>query len=205
MNEGNPPLHKWIRECKKVLIRNEKSKKMGKEMNITFKQPKNIKRVVSSNCRLGDSNMTPPPPDPGCYKCNKCRVACPILKEGVRFTSTNTGKTYKIQQKVNCDSPFIIYLGTCKKCRGQYVGKSTNPFKKRHSGHKQEIKNLIGGLGHHYGGPGGCGYASVEIMIIEQVEIGNTDKLAEREVYWQHQLRCYVENGANGHCYRKEV
>ena len=92
-----------------MLIRNGKSKKMGKEMQITFKQTKNIKRVVSSNCRLGGSNMTPPPPDPGCYKCNKCRVACPILKEGVRFTSTNTGKTYKIQQKVNCDSPFIIF------------------------------------------------------------------------------------------------
>ena len=31
------------------------------------------------------------------------------------------------------------------------------------------------------------------------------DYLAERELFWQHQLRVYVENGANGHCYRKDV
>ena len=37
-------------------------------------------------------------------------------------------------------------------------------------------------------------YANVEIMIIEQVEIGNVEKISEREVYWQQQLRCYVEN-----------
>ena len=43
--------------------------------------------------------------------------------------------------------------------------------------------------------PGGSGYANVEIMIIEQVEIGNVEKISEREVYWQQQLRCYVENG----------
>ena len=95
--------------------------------------------------------------------------------------------------------------GTCKKCRGQYVGKSTKPFKRRHSGHKQEIKNQLGGLGHHYGGAGGCGYQNVSIMIIEQVTIGDQAMLADREAYWQHQLRCYVENGGNGHCYRKEV
>ena len=41
----------------------------------------------------------------------------------------------------------------------QYVGKNTQPFKKRHSGHKQEVKKERGGLGHHYGhgGTGLCG------------------------------------------------
>ena len=24
-------------------------------------------------------------------------------------------------------------------------------------------------------------------------------------LYWQHQLRCYVENGGGAHCYRKEL
>ena len=84
-------------------------------------------------------------------------------------------------------------------------GKSKTPFKIRHSNHKREIKNKIGGLGHHYGGSGGCGYENISIIIIEEIEIKTLDFLAKRETYWQHQLRVYVENGSNGHCYRKEI
>ena len=133
-----------------------------------------------------------------CYKCQKCH-ACPVVKLGGKFTSTNTGRTYKVKKKLTCGNSYIVYLGTCKKCHGQYIGKSTQPFKKRLSGHKQEMKNLIGGLGHHYGGPGGCGYGNLSMMIIDQVEHSNKQELSEREVHWQHQLRCYVENGSNGH------
>ena len=55
---------------------------------------------------------------------------------------------------VDIKSVYIIYPGTCQKCQGQYVGKSTQQFRKRHLGHKQEIKNETGGLGQHYGGQG---------------------------------------------------
>ena len=72
------------------------------------------------------------------------------------------------------------------------------------SGHKQEIKKLIGGLGHHYGGPRGCGYENISMKIIEKIEEGNHSQLAKREVYWQNQMRCFVQNGGGGHCYRKE-
>ena len=60
------------------------------------------------------------------------------------------------------------------------------------------------GLGHHYGGEGGCGYANLTIQVIDQVEQDDHQALADRELYWQHQLRCFVENGANGYCYKKE-
>ena len=104
---------------------------------------------------------------------------------------------------MTCDTPFVVYLGTCKGCGGQYVGKSTTPFKIRHSNHKQEIKKKYGGLGHHYGGQG-CGYGNLSIQLIERVEVGDHKALAEQEIYWQNQLRCYVQNGGNAHCYRKE-
>ena len=83
------------------------------------------------------------------------------------------------------------------------MGKSTTIFKKRHSNHKQEVKREYGGLGHHYGGQG-CGYENISIQIIEQVEVGDHKALAVREVYWQNQLRAYVQNGGRAHCYRKE-
>ena len=142
--------------------------------------------------------------NPGCSKCGKCRVSCPVLVEEVKFSSTNTNRTYNIKKKLNCDSSYVIYLATCKKCRGQYVGKSTTPFKKRHSNHKQEIKRKYGGLDHHYGGNGGCGYENFSVQIIDQVEEGDKVALGDREVFWQNQLRCYIQNGGHAHCYRKE-
>ena len=118
---------------------------MGKNIQIAYRQPKNLKKLVGgpkSKGGGGDRAVV----DVGCSRCKKKCHACPIMTEAKTFRSTNTRKTYPIKQQVNCQSPYIIYLGTCQKCQGQYVGKSTQPFTRRHSGHKQEIKNKIGGL-----------------------------------------------------------
>ena len=176
---------------------------IGKKIQITTKQPKNIKKIVTQNNNRGERGP-PSASEVGCFKCNKCRVACPIVKEGKSFKSTNTGRVYPIKQRLSCLSQYIVYLATCRKCAGQYVGKSTQQFRRRHSGHKQEVKNKIGGLGHHYGGVRGCGYEAIEIQIIDQVEHGDDKGLAECELYWQSQLRCFVENGGGAHCYRKD-
>ena len=77
-------------------------------------------------------------------------------------------------------------------------------MKIRHSNHKQEITKQVGGLGHHYGGSGGCGYENLSLTIIEQVKEKNLKYLAERELYWQHQLCAYCENGYKNHCRKKE-
>ena len=69
----------------------------------------------------------------------------------------------------------------CLKCKGQYAVKSKTPMSIRHSNHKQEVKKVIGGLGHHYGVPGGCGYENLSLTIIEQVEEKNLKFLAEKE------------------------
>ena len=162
-NEGNPPLHQWLRQAKKCLVKNEKAKTIGEKVQITYRQPKNLKKIVTGLPKMGEGEEEI---DPGCFKCRKKCHACRILTEGKHFNSTNTGRRYNIKQKVSCDSSFVIYLGTCLNCSGQYVGKSTQQFKRRHSGHKQEIKNVIGGLGHHYGGIRGCGYDNLSIQII---------------------------------------
>ena len=147
-NQTNPPIHSWVRQCKQVLVRNDKAKYIGSRIQIGSKQPKNLQRLVGGD--KGDSKYEAPPHDAGCKKCNRCRVACPKIQETKYFQSTNTQKKYKIKQKVDCDSDFVVYLVTCKKCHGQYVGKSQTKFKLRHSNHKREIKGDIGGLGHHY-------------------------------------------------------
>ena len=178
---------------------------MGDQIQISTRQPRNLKKIVAG-CNQAQGGQQPPAPlHAGCFKCRKCKVSCPVLKEGNSFKSTNTKKIYSIKQHLTCNSSYIVYLATCKKCHGQYVGKSTQIFKKRHSGHKQEVKRKIGGLGGHYGGDGGCSYEQMSLQIIDQVELGDDKALANCETYWQHQLRCYVENGGRAHCYRKEI
>ena len=202
-NDKNPPLHHWIRESRKLLSKNEKAKEIGQNIQIAFRQPKNIQKIAAG-AQNGGGGGRVAEPEAGCRKCGKNCHACKILIEGNKFDSKNTGRIYKIMEKVSCSSEFIIYLGNCNKCGGQYVGKSTQQFKRRHSGHKQEVKNRIGGLGQHYGGNQGCGYDQLRMMIIEQVEKGDHEQLAKREIYWQNQLRCFMQNGGNAHCKRKE-
>ena len=163
------------------------------------------KRIAAGgNKGAGSRGGNYPAADAGCSKCNHCKVSCPVIQETTKFRSTNTQRIYNIKQKLDCDSPFVIYLATCRRCRGQYVGKSVTPFKRRHSNHKQEIKKQVGGLGQHFGGNRTCSYQDISFILIEQVEMGNRNMLEKREVYWQHQLRAFRENGGNGMCIRKE-
>ena len=90
-----------------------------------------------------------------------------------------------MKHHLTCDSDFVIYLATCQKCDGQYIGKSKTIFKVRHSNHKQEVKREYGGLGEHYAGRG-CGYQNLRIKIIDQVEERTLEALAEAEIYWQN-------------------
>ena len=116
----------------------------------------------------------------------------------------NRGQIFqaRIQRRsIQSNTILHVYHGTCKKCGGQYVGESTRKFKQRHSGHKQ-VKRKYGGLGHHYGGQSGCGYESISMQIIEA---GDEGALAECELYWQHQLRCYLENGGKALSFRKDI
>ena len=167
-NEGNPPLHRWVREAKKCLVKDDRAKELGDNFQICYKQPRNLKSLVT-HPRKPQTIVG----NPGCKKCGRCRVSCPVMEEGGKFKSTNTGKSYPIRKQLNCDSSYVVYLVTCKRCRGQYVGKSTTPFKIRHSHHKQEMKRKYGGLGHHYGGDG-CGYENVSLQIIDQVEFSSS-------------------------------
>ena len=94
----------------------------------------------------------------------------------------------------------IYYLfNFCSNCRGNYVGKSKQEFRRRHSGHKQEINNRLGGLGQHFhpSNNNGCNYDHLEATLIEKVKEGDETYLTERELYWQYQLRTFIENGGN--------
>ena len=92
-NSKNPPIHQWIRESRKFLDRNEKAKEMGKHIQIAYRQPKNIKKLVGGSKSGGDGGGRAGL-NVGCYKCKKCH-ACAILTEGKTFHSTKTQNLQK--------------------------------------------------------------------------------------------------------------
>ena len=73
-------------------------------------------------------------------------------------------------------------------------------FRQRHSGHKQEISNRLGGLGQHFhvNNNRGCSYSHLKATLIEKVKQGDDNMLTERELYRLYQLRTFKENGKNG-------
>ena len=42
-------------------------------------------------------------------------------------------------------------------------------------------------------------------QIVDQVEIGNDEALAECELYWAHQVRAFVENGGQAQSIKKKI
>ena len=61
------------------------------------------------------------------------------LKEDKIFYSACTDRYYSIRQHLDCKSKNVIYLATCKKCKVQYVGSTSNEFKVRFRNHKSAM------------------------------------------------------------------
>ena len=61
----------------------------------------------------------------GSFEFNKpwCLVSVNVTEANM-FTSTVTGKTYKINHNFDCDENCLVYLLTCKHCGIRYVGQT---------------------------------------------------------------------------------
>ena len=46
-NKVNPPVHVWMRQCKKLLARNDEAKAIGSRIQISSRQPKNLLRIAA--------------------------------------------------------------------------------------------------------------------------------------------------------------
>ena len=74
----------------------------------------------------------------GSTKCvKKRREVCMNVSE----TSTFTSDTYKINHKLTCDDNCLIWFLSCKCCRKQYVGETTDSFRYRWNNNKDNHRN----------------------------------------------------------------
>ena len=189
-------LQKVIKDNLHILYSDENMKTVFPDgtINVTYKRGKCLKELISSSLfppsSTGNESMV--------SKCNarRCDICENFLVSKNEFSSTVTGKKYKVRGNLSCKSLNVVYLITCKKCKQQYVGSALKDnFKARFRVHKSDINT----------GKDRCGVAkhfltkccaggkleNIEIQLIEEVKEGNYDlehKLWSREKYWQAQL-----------------
>ena len=153
-NPGNPPVKAWIKEGLEYLHQDPKMKKTFPNIDVVFRQNKNIKRRVMQN-RYKSRNKDPQSVvcrQAGNFKLHssRCKV-CERMKDGVKkWTSSKTGRNYNIRRHYTCQTTFCVYLATCKLCQSQYIGQTTKTMQRRHYGHRSEVKTAADGLGEQF-------------------------------------------------------
>ena len=115
-------------------------------------------------------------------------LLCSRLLESRKFSSSLTGLTYFIRHHLTCKSSYVIYLVTCLACSAQYVGKTTEPMHKRHTGHRRGIEDESTPLGRHFAR---CGYNNLILQIIYCVREGKELALIQREGVWRNRLATF--------------
>lgn len=137
------------RDIKKILARHwsiltldpDLRQAVGPNPSITYKRGQSLRHA------LVHSHMVPPPVTDcwlsrrpiGCYRCSGC-VACPFIETGQSFTSSQTGRHYKIRSFLNCKSTHVVYRARCS-CNLEYVGKTTRQFRRRVGEHLGDIRH----------------------------------------------------------------
>lgn len=166
---------------------------------VAFRKPKSLQQyLVKARVNEKNDNSTAISSEtPGCYKLHNtnCKL-CQVLKESDCFTSSVTGRTYKIKDSINCKSKGVIYLITCGDCKKQYVGETGTPFSIRHYGHRSDVtKKPFLPLSKHFN-QGNCSFENISIIGIEVAKV-DVKTRKQREGWWQHQLRTSQPLGIN--------
>ena len=58
-SQANPPIHKWVRESKQLLARNDEAIALGSKIQIGSKQPKNLQRIAGGQKKGNGATPTP--------------------------------------------------------------------------------------------------------------------------------------------------
>ena len=141
----------------------------------------------------------------------QCKL-CSNIDKSHHFTSSNTGRTYHIDNKglnLSCNSSNVIYLITCNYCRLQYVGETSKTLKVRFNNHRSagNNKNSNKLLYEHFNS-NPCSAYGYKVQIIEKIdgsghlENGKLDPSItqirqNREEYYMKKLRTIFPYGLN--------
>ena len=122
-------------------------------------------------------------------------ITCKHLDCNNYLKSTTTGFCYPIRHRFSCTSSNIIYLITCKKCKKQYVGRTTNQLNHRLNPHHTSIiNNKTMYLYIHFNFPDHS-FEHLSVQAIDQAS--SWQELKRLEHHWIHTLQTQAPKGLN--------
>ena len=142
--------------------------------------------------------------------CDSCRT---FATECTQFRCNATGRMFHILKNMNCNTPYVIYLGECIKCMEQGVG-STVKWKPRLRNYKSWVKLRIRQcrMGNHFIDNPGCRgpeenpWANMKFTIIdcldnvENLTVEQIDhELLKKEKMWIRKLLTYHHGMNSSH------
>ena len=132
-------LSQIIRKHFHVLEVNEKAKSVFSAFPIvSFRNCKTLGRT------LVRAKMPRVKQKKGSFKCNKLRcLVCTKMVETDEFRSFVTGKSYKINFKLHCDTCCVIYLMSCHVCGKQLVGECTTEWRVRWNNYNDNCRKSL--------------------------------------------------------------
>ena len=139
----------------------------------------------------------------GSTKCDKSRCqVCNNINETATFERSSNGTKYHVNHKLNCDDKCLIYLITCKVCKIQYVGQTTEKFRLRWNNYRncfrktqrEEVVPQQSFHNHFLREDHNGLLADAEITLIDKTDGADPTR---RERYWIHKLMTRHPNGLN--------
>ena len=182
-----------IRKLFPILNNSERCRKAIPEIPMAaHRRPKNLRdTLVHARVAIGYSS-------PDFFPCDSARCkTCKHTEKTTTFTSTSTGITYDIIQRLTCTSYNIIYLITCTLCNKQYIGQTKNTLRERLNSHRFDIKNAKDtplarhfNLQHHT-------IEHLKVVAIEYLPASNVFKRENKETFWMYRLNTTTKSGIN--------
>ncbi|OCT94206.1 hypothetical protein XELAEV_18011874mg [Xenopus laevis] len=139
----------------------------------------------------------------GTYCCGATRcVTCSYMEKSSEFVSNSTNIRYNNKCYFNCNTTYVVYLLTCKKCNIQYVGSTSRNLKCRMRQHIHSIESLSNSTTRHFLECSDFDINNLKIQGIEkfyQSPRGShkMSKLRHREAYWIFTLDTRQPRGLN--------
>ena len=129
-------------------------------------------------------------------QCKTCKHA--YVKSDTVVTSTSKGLSHVVKAHFEiCKVAFVIYLLECKKCKKQYVGKTTRALSARFREHLYDIKHGHNkSVSNHFNLPGHSS-DDVTVTILEQIEDTCKSKLKAKEKDWIEKMGTLDPHGLN--------
>ena len=153
-NPGNPKFIDWIKSEISILHEDQNLKKLFPQISVVTRQTQNIKRRIMRNKytrkEINPNIVLPPPGNYRHHDPARCVCCARMEDDQKKVKITKTGREYMVKRHYTCLSTHVVYLVTCHICNSQYVGQTTKEMRRRHYGHRDEVKRASDGVGEHF-------------------------------------------------------